>query len=111
MLNYDKGKNNINRGQWLCEYGSSFVQIEVDVTYAYFFAMNTCGLKSLFLSIRPTTQQNGIPMLKNILYFCIHLLFHWDDFYPFRYSPQGQYFLVPMHILNNIGSTAMAQQP
>ena len=48
MLYYDKGKNNNNRGQWLCEYGSSFVQIEVDVTYAYFFEMDTCGLKAFF---------------------------------------------------------------
>ena len=48
MLYYDKGKNNNNRGQWLCEYGSSFVQIEVDVTYAYFFEMDTCGLKLAF---------------------------------------------------------------
>ena len=91
MLNYDKGKNNINRGQWLCEYGSSFLQSEVDVTYAYFFAMDTCGLKAFFKrqTHHPT---KWVTDAQKFLCFCIHLLIHWDDFYPFLYSPQGQFF-------------------
>ena len=74
MLYYDKGKNNNNRGQWLCEYGSSFVQIEVDVTYAYFFEMDTCGLKAFFKhqTHHPTKWDT---VLKNIFFIFVSIYF------------------------------------